>query len=177
MFMILLELFLTFFKIGTFTVGGGYAMVPFLQREAVEVHKWTTAKEFTEIVAVDTITPGPIAVNLATFVGYKVHGIIGAITATLGVVLPSLFIVTLIAAFFFAFKNSPFIQAILKGLKPAVIGLIAVAIFSLLKQGTIVDIKTGIIAIIVFVSVLFFNVNPILMVLLSALAGIIFYYF
>jgi len=174
--MILLQLFLTFFKVGMFIFGGGYAMIPFLQKEAVEINKWVTSQEFTELIAVDTVTPGPIAVNLATFVGYKVYGILGAITATLGVVLPSLIIVTIIAASFFAFKQNAIVQAILRGLKPAVVALIAVAVFYLLQQKTIIDVKTGAIALIVFVAVAFLHVHPILMVVFAGLSGILFHY-
>ena len=174
--MILLKIFFVFLKIGLFTVGGGYAMIPFVQKEAVEVNGWITQKEFAEIVALDTVTPGPIAVNLATFVGYKVSGVIGAITATLGVILPSLIIVTLIAIFFSSFKNSPIVQSILKGLKPAVVALIAVAVISLIKQKAIVDIGTGVIALIVFLGVLILNVHPIWMVILAGTAGFLIYY-
>ena len=151
-------------------------MIPFLQREAVEVNQWLTLKEFTELVAVDTVTPGPIAVNLATFIGYKVHGVLGAVIATTGVVLPSLVLVTIVAAFFFAFKQNPIIQAILKGLKPAVVALIAVAVFYLIQQKAIFDIKTGLIALIVFIGVALFHVHPALMIVLAGLAGVLFYY-
>lgn len=174
--MILFKLFLVFLKIGLFTVGGGYAMIPFIQKEAVEINKWITPKEFTEIIAVDTVTPGPIAVNLATFVGYKVSGITGAITATVGVVLPSLVLVTFIAAFFFAFKNNSVIQAILKGLKPAIIALIAIALFKLLQQKAIIDIGTGLIALFVFLGILLLNAHPIWMVMLAGLSGFLLYY-
>jgi chromate transporter len=173
---ILLKLFIVFFKVGIFTFGGGYAMIPFLQKEAVEINQWITSGEFTDLIAVDTITPGPIAVNLATFIGFKVYGVLGAIIATLGVVLPSLILVTVIAATFFAFKQNTIIQAILKGLKPAVVALIAAALFYLIQQKTIVDVKTGIVAFIVFIAVTFLNIHPILMVVLAGLSGILFYY-
>ncbi|MBU1036882.1 chromate transporter [Patescibacteria group bacterium] len=173
--MILLKLFAIFFKIGLFTVGGGYAMIPFIQKEAVEINKWLTKKDFLEIVALDAVTPGPIAVNLATFVGYKVSGIPGAIIATIGVVLPSLILVTIIATFFYAFRTNKIIQAILNGLKPAVIALIAAAIFSLLQGKAIFDIKGVIIALIVFVGVVVFKIHPMWLVILSGLAGFILY--
>lgn len=173
--MILLKLFTVFLKIGLFTVGGGYAMIPFVQKEAVEINKWINKNDFLEIVALDTVTPGPIAVNLATFVGYKVHGVLGAVVATVGVVLPSLILVTVIAAFFYTFRTNKIIQAVLKGLKPAVIALIATAIFSLLQGKVIFDIKSGIIALLVFIGVIVFKIHPMWLVALSGIAGILFY--
>jgi len=171
----LLKLFLTFFKIGLFTVGGGYAMIPFVRKEAVEIHGWISEQMFSEIIALDTVTPGPIAVNMATFVGYKVNGIPGAIIATMGVVLPSLILVTLIAAVFYMFKENRIVQAIIKGLKPAVIALIAVAIVHLLQAKAVFDIKSAVIAVVVFVGVLVFKIHPLWLVSLSALAGYILY--
>ena len=91
--MLLIKLFLTFAKIGLFTVGGGYAMIPFIQKEAVEVNKWISKKDMLEIISLDTVTPGPISVKLATFIGYKVYGPLGSVVATLGVILPSLILV------------------------------------------------------------------------------------
>lgn len=173
--MILLKLFAIFFKIGLFTVGGGYAMISFVEKEAVEINKWISKKDFLEIVALDTVTPGPIAVNLATFVGYKVNGIPGAIMATIGVVLPSLILVTIIAALFYTFRTNKIIQAILNGLKPAVTALIAVAIFSLIQNKAIFDIKGVIIAVVVFLGVVVFKIHPIWLVVMAGLAGLAFY--
>ena len=174
--MILLKLFGSFFKIGLFTVGGGYAMISFVEKEAVEINKWITKKDFLEIVALDTVTPGPIAVNLATFVGYKVHGVLGAIIATVGVVLPSLILVTIIAAFFYAFRTNKIVQAILKGLKPAVIALIAVSIFSLLQGKAIFDIKGIIIALVVFIGVVIFKIHPMWLVVMAGITGLALYF-
>ena len=173
--MILLKLFWVFFKIGIFTFGGGYAMIPLLEKEVVEINHWLSAKELTEIISVDAVTPGPIAVNLATFVGYKVNGVIGAIIATIGVILPSLIIVLAIASLFYAFKNNEKVQAVLKGLKPAVIALIAAALFSLIQKKTIIDYKSIIILIIVFFGVAIFKIHPIPLVLLAGLAGFLLY--
>jgi chromate transporter len=175
--MVLLKLFLSFFKIGLFTVGGGYAMIPFVQREAVEVNKWILKKEFIEFVALDTVTPGPIAVNMATFVGYKVNGVLGAIVATVGVVLPSLILVTIIAAFFYAFKDNPAFQALLSALKPAVIALIIISVIYLLKAKAIADVAGFLLMLIVLAGVLVFHFNPMWMVLFSAISGFLYYYF
>ncbi|MFC1687277.1 chromate transporter [Patescibacteria group bacterium] len=173
--MLLLKLFWVFAKIGIFTVGGGYAMIPFVQKEAVEINKWVSKEEFLEILSLDTVTPGPLAVNLSTFVGYKVNGIVGALVATLGVILPSIVIVILVAAFFYAFRTNKIVQAVLQGLKPAVVALIAVGIFSLIQGKAIIDFRGIIILVVVFVGVAVFKIHPIWLVVASGLAGIVFY--
>lgn len=175
--MALLKLFWTFFKIGLFTVGGGYSMIPFVQKEAVEVHRWISKTEFLEIVALDTTTPGPIAVNLATFVGYKVFGAVGAIVATIGVVLPSLILVTIIAALFYTFRKNKVIQAVLNGLKPAVIALLLVSILSLIKGKAIFDIWSIIIALLVFIGIVFLKFHPMWIVVFAGIVGFLIYYF
>lgn len=174
--MVLVKLFFSFFKIGLFTVGGGYAMIPFVQKEAVDIHHWVGNAEFGEFIALDTVTPGPIAVNIATFVGYKVGGVWGSIIATVGVVLPSLIIVTIIASLFYSFRQNQIVQAVLSGLKPAVIALILVSILSLIKGKAIVDIMGVVLMIIVFITVGILKVHPIWMVLFSGFSGFIFYY-
>ena len=127
--MILLELFWTFFKIGAFTFGGGYAMLPLIQAE-VAAHGWMDAEELINFVAVSESTPGPFAVNISTFVGLRLVGIPGAICATLGVALPSFIIILIVAKCFQRFKNSRIVQGCMSGLRPAVVGLIATALLS-----------------------------------------------
>ena len=127
--MILLELFWTFFKIGAFTFGGGYAMLPLIQAE-VAAHGWMDAEELINFVAVSESTPGPFAVNISTFVGLRLVGIPGAICATLGVALPSFIIILIVAKCFQRFKNSALVQGCMSGLRPAVVGLIATALLS-----------------------------------------------
>ena len=127
--MILLELFWTFFKIGAFTFGGGYAMLPLIQAE-VAAHGWMDAEELINFVAVSESTPGPFAVNISTFVGLRLVGIPGAICATLGVALPSFVIILIVAKCFQRFKNSALVQGCMSGLRPAVVGLIATALLS-----------------------------------------------
>ena len=173
----MLKLFWTFFKIGLFTVGGGYSMIPFVEKEAVEINKWVDKAEFMEIVALDTTTPGPIAVNLATFVGYKVNGILGAVVATVGVVLPSLVLVTIIAALFYSFRRNRVIQAVLNGLKPAVIALLLVSILSLIKGKAIFDIWSILIALAVFIGIIFFKFHPMWLILFAGACGFLIYYF
>ena len=127
--MILLQLFWTFFKIGAFTFGGGYAMLPLIQAE-VAAHGWMDAEELINFVAVSESTPGPFAVNISTFVGLRLVGIPGAICATLGVALPSFVIILIVAKCFQRFKNSRILQGCMSGLRPAVVGLIATALLS-----------------------------------------------
>ena len=127
--MILLELFWTFFKIGAFTFGGGYAMLPLIQAE-VAAHGWMDAEELINFVAVSESTPGPFAVNISTFVGTRLAGVPGALCATLGVALPSFVIILIVAKCFQRFKNSRIVQGCMSGLRPAVVGLIATALLS-----------------------------------------------
>ena len=130
--MILLELFWTFFKIGAFTFGGGYAMLPLIQSE-VTSKGWIDEASLVNFVAVSESTPGPIAVNMATYVGSELGGVPGALCATLGVVLPSFIIILIVAKCFERFRQSRAIQGAMSGLKPAVVGLIATAVISVGK--------------------------------------------
>ena len=129
--MILLLLFWTFFKIGLFTFGGGYAMIPLIQREAAEKNRWISEHDLLDITAIAESTPGPIAVNAATFVGQKVAGVAGADCATLGVVLPSFLVILLVAKFYLKFRKSRAVEGLLCGLRPAVVGLIGSAAVSM----------------------------------------------
>lgn len=131
----LFELFLMFFRIGGFTFGGGYAMLPMIQREIVEKKKWATDEEIMNYYAVGQCTPGVIAVNTATFIGYKRRGIPGAIFATLGVVAPSIVIITIIAAFIGNFSHIPAVRHALAGINAAVSVLVLSAVISLSKKG------------------------------------------
>lgn len=128
--MIYLELFLVFLKLGAFTFGGGAAMMPFLQDEVVD-RGWLTMEEFVDFVAISESTPGPFAVNIATYVGVEKGGILGSLVATLGLVLPSFVIILLIAKFYNKFKESRLVKGAMNGLKPASIGLIAAAVVSI----------------------------------------------
>ena len=127
--MVMIELFLTFLKIGAFTFGGGYAMIAMIQYET-ERHGWLTQEELVDFVALSESTPGPIAVNMATFVGIRTGGIAGAVIATLGIVLPSFIIILIIAKCFERFKNSKSVKGIMSGMKPAVVGMIGTAFLS-----------------------------------------------
>ena len=126
----LLEMFFTFFKIGLFTIGGGYAMLPLIQQEVIE-KGWMTAEDIVNFIAVSESTPGPFAVNIATYIGSETHGVAGSVAATLGVVLPSFIIILIVAKCYAAFRKSRVVGGIMTGLRPAVIGMIASALLSL----------------------------------------------
>ena len=168
----LIDLFFTFCRIGGLTFGGGYAMLPIIQKEIVEERKWATEEEVLDYYAVGQCTPGIIAVNTATFIGYKVHGIIGAIVATLGVVFPSLIIITIIAALLKNFANYSIVQHAFSGIRVVVIALIVSAILKLAKT-SIKNSTTLIIAIIAFILVAFVNLSPIYIVIAAACIGLI----
>ncbi|MCD7950154.1 MAG: chromate transporter [Erysipelotrichaceae bacterium] len=123
--MIYLELFLSFLQIGAFSFGGGYACLPLIQKQVVEVNQWLSMSELTDLITISQMTPGPIAVNSATFVGEKIAGIPGGIAATLGCILPSLILVSIIAYFYLKYRHLDFLQRILKTLRPAVVAMIA----------------------------------------------------
>ena len=168
----LIDLFFTFCRIGGLTFGGGYAMLPMIQKEIVEEKKWATEEEVLDYYAVGQCTPGIIAVNTATFIGYKVQGIIGAIVATLGVVFPSLIIITIIAALLKNFASYAIIQHAFSGIRVVVIALIISAILKLAKT-SIKNYITLIIAILAFISVAFVNLSPIYIVVVAACVGLI----
>ncbi len=177
---IYLILFLTFFKIGAITFGGGYAMLPMVQ-EAVANKGWMTAAELIDFVAVSESTPGPFAVNIATFTGAETGGLLGAACATLGVVLPSFIIILIVAQIYDKFCNSNLVKGMMKGLKPAVVGLIGAALVSMcqtvLFEGgltSFTDVKLYIsLGLFAAMSVLAFKkVHPIIIVCISAAIGI-----
>ena len=125
--MIYLKLFWSFFQIGLFSVGGGYAAMPLIQHQVVELNNWLTMQEFVDIITISQMTPGPIAINSATFVGIQIAGLPGAIVATLGCVFPSCVIVLTLAWVYFRYRNLSVVQGVLGGLRPAVVAMIASA--------------------------------------------------
>lgn len=125
--MILLELFWSFFQIGLFSIGGGYAAMPIIQHQIVDIHHWLNMTEFADIITISQMTPGPIAINSATFVGLRIAGLGGAIVATLGCVLPSLIIVLTLAKIYFRYRSLGIVKGILAGMRPAVVAMIASA--------------------------------------------------
>ncbi len=167
----LFALVVSFFKIGIMTFGGGYAMLPMLQRELVENRKWVTEEEILNYFAIGQCTPGVIAVNTATFVGYKRCKIPGAIFATIGVVLPSMIIITVIAAVLSNFAHIPAVQHAFAGIRIAVSALIVASVIKLIKTN-IKSIAQIIIAVAAFVLVAVFGQNPVFAVIGAAVAGL-----
>ena len=166
------ELFITFAKIGVMTFGGGMAMLPILEREIVRDKQWATEEELVDYYAISQCTPGVIAVNTATFIGQKRGGIAGGIVATLGVVFPSLVIITALAGLITSFSHLEWVQNAFAGIQVCVCVLIFNAVLKLLKK-SVVDKRTAAIFILVTASGLLLNVSPVWFVLLAALAGLV----
>ena len=172
-----LNLFFVFFKVGIFSFGGGYAILPLMQHEVVDINKWISFKEFMDIVAVSQITPGPISINLATHVGYRIGGTLGSTIATTSVVLPSIIIVSLIVIFLKRFSKLPVVQRIFKSLRVTIVGLILAAGIALFVKENFIDYKSYIIFTSVLIGGLFFKIGSITLIILSGVAGAILYYF
>lgn len=178
--MILGQLFSSFFKIGLFTIGGGYAMLAMIQEEIVR-YGWMTPQEFVDIVGIAEMTPGPLAVNAATFIGYRSAGLKGALLATSAVVLPSLISVIIVSKFWERYKTSRGVQATFAGIRPAVAGLIgaaAVLVGSTSVQAVspgVVHLPTLLLALIIFLGLVLKKWDPIRVLLASALVGLIFF--
>ena len=171
-----LKLFLVFFKVGLFSFGGGYAILPLMQHEVVDINKWISFKEFMDIVAVSQITPGPISINLATHVGYRIGGTLGSTIATTSVVLPSIIIVSLIVIFLKRFSKLLVVQRIFKSLRVTIVGLILAAGIALFVKENFIDYKSYIIFTSVLIGGLVFKIGSITLIILSGVAGVVFYY-
>lgn len=169
-----LKLFVSFLKIGAFSFGGGYAMLPLIKKEIIEVHGWLTIKEFIDILAVVEMTPGPIAINAATFLGYNVAGLLGAIVATTAVILPSIVVILFIAHFLSKFKDSLYVDWAFRGIRPVVLGLIITASLTVAKD-SIIDIKSLILGVILFYLTSFKKLHPILTIVIAGIVGVIIY--
>ena len=165
------DLYLTFARIGVCTFGGGYAMLPILQREVVENRHWATEDELMDYYAIGQCTPGVIAVNTSTFIGCKTHGILGGIAATAGMITPSLIIITIIAAFIQQFAHLAVVQHAFAGIRIAVCALVLQSVWKMAKKG-VVDVPTSVILLVTFAAVAFFGVSPVVMVIVAAIAGI-----
>lgn len=168
-----LSLFITFLKIGAFTFGGGYAMIPLIQRELTEKRKWITNEDILDIIAIAESTPGPISVNAATFVGYKLFGICGAFIATLGLVLPAFITILIISSVLREFQDMQIVQYAFYGIRVGVLALILKALFSMYKQCT-KSILSYIIILASFIAVAFFDLNVLLVIVCCALIGLVF---
>lgn len=171
----LLEIFLAFFKIGCFTLGGGYAMIPLIEQEVVRNKKWVKESEVVDVFAVSQSIPGAIAINSSTFIGYKIAGRKGSIAATLGVILPSFLIITTIAAFLKKFQDNEMVNAAFLGIRSCVVALILLAAVKIGKTA-IKDKMTFIIATITVIFVVFFDVHAIFAIIGGAAIGSVIYF-
>ena len=167
---IYLKIFTTFAKIGAFTIGGGYAMIPIIQREVVEKNGWIEEKDFMDILAISQSAPGILAVNISIFLGYRLRGVKGSIVATLGSALPSFLIILLIAMFFAGYQDNPTVIKIFKGIRPAVVALIAVPMINMAKKAKL-NIYTGALAAATAALIVFLKVSPLYILLV---VGVIF---
>lgn len=174
--MIYWQLFITFFKIGLFNFGGGYAMISFIQNEVVVRHPWLTSTQFTDIVAVSQMTPGPVGINLATYAGYTAaHNVWGAAVATLAVCLPSFILMILISNYLFKHPQNTQVKNIFSGLRPAVVGLIAAAALVLCNHENFTDVFSVLIFAAAFLLTYRWKLNPIYTILLAGGAGFLLY--
>lgn len=171
---LLFKLYIAFLKVGTFGFGGGYAMLPLIQKEIVTTNQWISQSEFIDIIGISQMTPGPIAINSATFVGYRVGGVLGSIVATLGVVTTSFILVSLAYIFFNKFKESHLLSSALSGMRPALIGLI-ISVFLSLGFESYRDLNSIIIALIIGGLLYKTKIHPILIIVIAGVLGTIFY--
>lgn len=167
------RLFKAFFKIGAFTFGGGYAMIPLIHREVVEAQGWISDEDMVDLLAISESTPGPLAVNAATFIGYKVAGVGGAAFATLGVALPSVLIISLIAQFYDSFRQNRYVAYAFEGIRVGVVVLIVNAVLKLSKS-SIVDAFCVALMAVAFIVAVVTNVNVILILLCGGLCGLVY---
>ncbi|MBO5975165.1 MAG: chromate transporter [Paludibacteraceae bacterium] len=170
---IYLSAFLSFLKIGSFTIGGGYAMIPLIEKEVVGDKHWLTKEDFLDILALAQSSPGILAVNVSIFVGYRLKGIRGSIVTALGTILPSFLIILLIAIFFESYKNNVWVEAVFKGIRPAVVALIAVPVFNLAKSAKL-NYKTFFIPVISALLIWLLGVSPIWIILSAAVGGFLY---
>ena len=182
--MIYLQLFYTFFKIGLFGFGGGYAMLSMIQGEVVTRYNWVSSQEFTDIVAISQMTPGPIGINAATYVGFTSTGSIwGSVIATFAVVLPSFILMLTISKFFLKYQKHPAVESVFSGLRPAGVGLLASAALVLMNtenfgsptKDTYTFVISVIIFLVAFIGTKKYKANPILMIIACGIAGLILY--
>ncbi|MDR1202081.1 MAG: chromate transporter [Tannerellaceae bacterium] len=183
--MIFLQLFWVYIKIGLFGFGGGYAMLSLIQDEVVDKYEWISLQEFTDVIAISQMTPGPIGINSATYIGYTaVHNagystglsICGSCIATFAVCLPSFILVLIISYYFNRFKQNRYVEAAFTGLRPASVGLIAAAALLLMNHENFIDYKSLLIFGAAFILAWRFKLHPILMIFLAGIAGLILYW-
>ena len=166
-----LELFLFFFKIGAFSFGGGYAMIPLISQELINTKAWMTKTELVDMIAISQMTPGPIAINLATYLGYKKGSILGSLSATVGVILPSFLVMTIFWLLLKKLSNNKYFSYIMEGLRPVVIGLVLSGVIAVFPS-SIINIASLLIFLLAFYLIHVKNVSPILTIIAGAIIGV-----
>lgn len=166
----LLKLFTTFFKLGLFTIGGGYVMIPLIEREVVDKYRWIEKRDFVDLLAIAQSSPGVLAVNMSIFIGYKLRGVRGSVAAAVGNVLPSVVIILLIALFFNRFREYEVVNNVFMGIRPAVVALIASPVFSVAKSAKIgwTNVWIPLLSALLIVA---FGVSPIYIILIAGVGG------
>lgn len=171
-----IQLFLSFFKIGLFGFGGGYAMLSLIQHEVVESHQWLTVNEFTDIVAISQMTPGPIGINSATYIGYTATGsVLGSVVATFAISLPSFIIMLIIARSFLKFRRNKYVNDAFTGLRPVIVGLIAAAALQLMNKENFIDYTAVVFFIMALVLIWKCKIHPMLVIIIAGIAGLFVY--
>lgn len=169
----ILKMFIAFFKIGAFTFGGGYAMIPIIEEEVVNKQGWVSKEEFMDMLVVSQSFPGAMAVNFSIFIGYKISGVIGGVVALLGVALPSFLIILLIATLFMQFRHNYYVNLAFKGISAAVPILVLTGVVSLAK-GVNRNLRNGIILVLALLALTVFKINPIIVIVVAAIYGAVF---
>ena len=170
----LLRLFISFTKVGVFAYGGGPSMIPLVQEEVVDIHGWMTIEEFTDTLAMGYALPGPIATKMAAYIGYKVAHVPGLCVALFGTVFPSLVMMMILGLAFMQYKDAPVVQAMLKAVRPAVVGLLIVVVADMFPK-SVTSWHTGVIALVAFGAIHFLNLHPALAIVASAALGLAIY--
>jgi len=166
------QLYSTFLRIGAFSFGGGYAMIPLFQKEIVTLHHWVSMPEMLDMIAISQMTPGPLAINMATFAGYRTGGFWGSAAATAGIITPSAVIIIFLAALFLKYQHSPAVQGVMAGIRPAAVALIVVATISVAESALAGPIHYLVLSL-AFYLLYRYNPHPILMILGAGIFGLI----
>lgn len=167
------SMFITFFKIGAFTFGGGYAMIPIIEEEVVNKQGWVSKEEFMDMLVVSQSFPGAMSINCSIFIGYKIAGVLGGVVALLGVALPSFLIILVVASFFMQFRDNYYVNLVFKGISAAVPILVLTGVISLSK-GIDKNIRNGIMIVIALIALVIFKINPVIVVIAAAIYGAVF---
>lgn len=168
-----LKMFIAFFKIGAFTFGGGYAMIPIIEEEVVNKQKWVSKEEFMDMLVVSQSFPGAMSINCSIFIGYKIAGVLGGVIALLGVALPSFLIILIVATFFMKFRENYYVNLVFKGISAAVPVLVLTGVISLAK-GIDKNIRNGITIVLALIALVIFKINPIIVIIVAAIYGAVF---